>query len=189
MTTAPGRSVPELCGNCHSVLGAGDTFCGTCGHRVPGRPGAPLMAPVPGQVRPVATAGYPGPGLLAGVRPARHNTRIPKMAGGLSMIIVAILGMFIPWLSVEGTRFSISQAHSLCNSALGQLAQGFSSGASVDCGLVTGGYYAFIVIAIAGVALIIWGLVTPRVPGRPQQLPGYPAQPSVTEIQKPSGYR
>jgi hypothetical protein len=86
MTTAPGRSTPELCGNCHSVLAEDDTFCGSCGNRVPSRSDVPLTVPVAVESRSVATAesAVPdlltdGPDLLAGM-PDLTGTH-PKLTG------------------------------------------------------------------------------------------------------------
>jgi hypothetical protein len=67
MTTAPERSAHELCENCHSALAQDDTFCGSCGHRVPDRSDVPLTASVTDEPHSVTTAGSAVPDLLANV--------------------------------------------------------------------------------------------------------------------------
>jgi hypothetical protein len=67
MTTAPGRSAPELCGSCYSPLAEDDAFCGGCGQRAPARSDVPLTASVADEPHSVATAGSAVPGAPADV--------------------------------------------------------------------------------------------------------------------------
>lgn len=121
---------------------------------------------------------------------ARDKARRLRIAGGATAVIVAVIGLFVPWLTLSGERFSVSQAHSACSSVLGQIAQGLSNNIAADCGAVTTGYYVLIVAAISGVALVIWGFLAPGGP-RPPQVPppGYPTRPGLSGPETPPGYR
>ena len=81
MTTAPERSAHELCENCHSALAEDDTFCGSCGHRVPDRSDVPPTASVADEPYSATTAGSAVPDLLADV---------PDLITGVSDLLAVV---------------------------------------------------------------------------------------------------
>jgi hypothetical protein len=95
---------------------------------------------------------------------------------------VAAAGAWIPFLPVGDSHLSVSTAHGLCSSAFGQFAQTLSGQAQVDCTAVTAGFWGAILVGIAGLALIVVGIIRmsadraqPPAAGD-QRLP-YPAYP------------
>jgi hypothetical protein len=54
---------------------------------------------------------------------------------------------------------SISTAHGLCSSSLGQFTQAVSGQVQLDCTAVTAGYWIAWLVGIAGLVLIVVGII------------------------------
>jgi hypothetical protein len=95
---------------------------------------------------------------------------------------VAATGAWVPFLRVGDSHMSVSTAHGLCSTAFGQFAQAVSGQVQLDCTAVTAGYWGAIVVGIAGLALIVVGIIrisaerAQHPAARDQRLP-YPAYP------------
>lgn len=101
---------------------------------------------------------------------------------GVAAAGVAAAGAWIPFLPVGDSHLSVSAAHGLCSSDLGQFAQTLSGQAQVDCTAVTAGFWGAILVGIAGLALIVVGIIRisadrAQRPAAGDQRPPYPAYP------------
>ena len=101
---------------------------------------------------------------------------------GVAAAGLAAAGAWIPFLQVGGSRISVSTANGICSSALGQFAQSLSGQAQVDCTAVTAGYWGAMLVGIAGLALIVVGIIRIRAdrarrPAAGDQRVPYPAYP------------
>ena len=56
---------------------------------------------------------------------------------GVSAVGVAAAGAWVPFLPLGTDHISVSTAHGLCSSTLGQFAQAVSGGIQLDCTAVT----------------------------------------------------
>jgi hypothetical protein len=82
--------------------------------------------------------------------------------------------LLIPRWPVEagGQQLSLSQAHGLCSSGLGQLAQMVSHPAAIGCGRVAAAYDALNILVLVAALLVVWwaasltGRARPASPGR-----------------------
>ena len=101
---------------------------------------------------------------------------------GVAAAGAAAAGAWIPFLPVGDSHLSVSTAHGVCSSDLGQFAQSLSGQAQVDCTAVTAGFWGAILVGIAGLVLIVVGIIrisadrAPRPAAGDQRLP-YPAYP------------
>src|SRR5579863_5207867 len=101
---------------------------------------------------------------------------------GVAAAGAAAAGAWVPFLPVGGSNMSVSTAHGLCSSAFGQFAQAVSGQAQLDCTAVTAGYWAAIVVGVAGLALVVVAIIrihserAQRAAARDQLMP-YPAHP------------
>ena len=89
--------------------------------------------------------------------PARRGTGRLVLGAGL-VALAAVLweapGIFAP--------ISMAQAHAVCNSSLGVLAESLSKDAQRGCGNVSENTAVIAVLALAGAALVAWGWVKRR---------------------------
>ena len=92
---------------------------------------------------------------------------------GASAVAVAAAGAWVPFLPLGDSHISVSTAHGLCSSAVGQFAQAVSGQAQLDCSAVTAGYWGAILVGIAGLMVIVLGIF--RVSAeRAQRPPSWP---------------
>jgi len=109
---------------------------------------------------------------------------------GVAAAGLAAAGAWIPFLPVGDSHLSVSTAHGLCSSDLGQFAQTLSGQAQVDCTAVTAGFWGAILVGIAGLALIVVGIIrisadrAQRPAAGDQRLP-HPAHPAYPPDQGP----
>lgn len=101
---------------------------------------------------------------------------------GVAAAGVAAAGAWIPFLPVGDSHVSVSTAHGVCSSAVGQFAQTLSGQAQVDCTAVTAGFWGAILVGIAGLALIVVGIIRisadrAQHPAAGDQRAPYPAYP------------
>lgn len=75
--------------------------------------------------------------------------------GALALGIIGVFGR-INWLGLGS--MTLGQAHALCASGLGTLAQGLSSSAASTCELVSAGYYLSIPLIIGGIIATVMSL-------------------------------
>jgi hypothetical protein len=110
------------------------------------------------------TTGYPP-------TPAR---RTPKTTGRVMLTVAGILVLIrvlVPRIPVysdtsTGARINLSQAHDLCTSALGSLAQAFSASASRDCTAVGAAYDFLGLVLLAALAAVVIAIVCYAQAGR-----------------------
>jgi Protein of unknown function (DUF2510) len=80
-----------------------------------------------------------------------------------------VIGIFGAWLTYSN--------HSVCSSSIGAIAQGLSKNAAIQCTLWSGAFYLSVLAAIAGVALLVIGMVLQHLqgglPGTGKKLPGW----------------
>jgi hypothetical protein len=74
-----------------------------------------------------------------------------RFFGALVVIGAALALMYAPLMA--GGQMSLSQAHGLCNSQLGQFVQAASGNLRVSCG--TAGVGWWLVLLLAGIGLIV----------------------------------
>ena len=92
---------------------------------------------------------------------------------GVSAAGVAAAGEWVPFLRLGDSHISVSTAHGLCSSSLGQFAQAVSGQAQLDCTAVTAGYWAALLVGIAGLVLVVVG-ITRMSAERAQRPPSWP---------------
>jgi hypothetical protein len=97
---------------------------------------------------------------------------------GVSAVGVAAAGAWVPFLHLGTDHLSVSTAHGLCSSTLGQYAQAISGRAQLDCTAVTAGYWGALVVGVAGLALVVVGIIRMSAeraqrPTGPDQRPPY----------------
>jgi hypothetical protein len=78
---------------------------------------------------------------------------------GVSAAGVAAAGEWVPFLRAGDSHLSVSTAHGICSSTLGQFAQAASGQVQLDCTAVTVGYWGGILAGIAGLVLIVVGII------------------------------
>jgi hypothetical protein len=78
---------------------------------------------------------------------------------GVSAAAVAAAGEWVPFLRAGDSYLSVSTAHGLCSSTLGQYAQAASGQVQLDCTAVTIGYWGALLAGIAGLVLIVVGIL------------------------------
>jgi hypothetical protein len=61
---------------------------------------------------------------------------------GVVAAVVAAVGAWVPFLHLGTDHVSVSTAHGLCSSTLGQYVQAVSGRVQLDCTAVTAGYWA-----------------------------------------------
>lgn len=92
-----------------------------------------------------------------------------RLAGAaLVLLIVRLMAPAIPF-TINGYRTTLGQAHALCASSAGLLAQATDPTAAADCSNIAAGYdllNACTVVAVACLAGVAWLLLRP---GRPPE--------------------
>ena len=83
-----------------------------------------------------------------------------RAIGGFVLIGLAFFGMYSN--GAGPNNLSISRAHSLCSSGIGGIAQALDSKVAQSCGQYSAVWSALVVLALIGLGLLIWGLVTSR---------------------------
>ena len=108
---------------------------------------------------PSAEPPYP-PGYSYGPRPPRrHQNSAGLLVLGVSAVGVAAAGAWVPFLHLGTDHLSVSTAHGVCSSTLGQYAQALSGRVQLDCTAVTAGYWGALVVGVAGLVLVVMGII------------------------------
>lgn len=98
----------------------------------------------------------------AGACPRRRSKGAGTAVTGTVLLAAAAAGYWQPGILMSG---SVSQARGLCSSTAGQLAQAFSASAQADCSHVGAAVTLVVLLALAGFALLLWGLGSARKDG------------------------
>lgn len=94
---------------------------------------------------------------IGGSQPHDHTEppQPPRRRGGaVPGFIIAVIGaaiLWFPWFG--GGAYSVSYAHGVCHSTVGQVAQLFSGQAVRDCGYVGTAYTAGWLVLVAGLGI------------------------------------
>jgi hypothetical protein len=95
---------------------------------------------------------------LQGSADGRHTNRASRIGGGIALIGLGAMGLWIPFINLSVTSaISVSTAHTLCNSGIGTLFQAGSQTIAADCGEVSVGFFGSWAFLAAGVGLFSWG--------------------------------
>ena len=129
------ESVPAAqCRRCGAALRGGNSwFCTRCGDRL-----AANSSNGPTPRRMMTTA--------APRRGSNRTLSISLLLAGAALLVLAVSGLAIPFLTISGTHVSILQANSLCSSPFGAFA-------SSECTPVTLGFLAAIAGGVIGIVL------------------------------------
>ncbi len=92
-------------------------------------------------------------------------------SAGLVLAVIAAGGAWLPFLRSDGDQLSLSTAHGICSTPLGQFAQATSAHVQADCAAITAGYWAALLTGIAGLVMILAGII--RVSRESRQSAGY----------------
>lgn len=98
----------------------------------------------------------------ADARPRKRSKGTGSAVTGTVLLAAAAAGYWQPGVLMSG---SVSQARGLCSGAAGQLAQAFSASAQADCAHVGAAVTLVVLLALAGLALLLWGLGSARKDG------------------------